>query len=79
MEWDSSKAKGKMLEVAWAWLILPSATGDGWDLLDLEVTKPTPGESQVVSIIPFHLAELKSRCIPSCGDSSATLGYGFMT
>jgi hypothetical protein len=26
-EWDSSKAEGEMLEVAWAWLILPSAIG----------------------------------------------------
>ena len=51
-EWDMSKAEGEMLEVAWAWLILPSSE---WDLLDPEVSEPMPGESQVISFIPFHL------------------------
>ena len=41
-EWDTSKAKGEMLEVARAWLILPPTR---WDLPDPGVTKPVPGES----------------------------------
>ena len=40
-EWDTSKAKGKMLEVAQAWLILPPS---GWDLPNLEASEPAPGE-----------------------------------
>jgi hypothetical protein len=51
-EWDTSKAEGEMLEMARAWLILPPSR---WDQPDLEATKPTPRESQVVSFIPFHL------------------------
>ena len=41
-EWVTSKAEGEMLEVAWAWLILPSSD---WDLLNLEALEPAPGES----------------------------------
>lgn len=52
-EWDTSKAEGEMLEVAWAWLILPPSR---WDLPDLEVSEPVLGESQVVSFFPFHHA-----------------------
>ena len=52
VEWDTSKAKGEMLEVAWAWLILLPY---GWDLPNLEASEPALGESHVVSFVPFHL------------------------
>ena len=52
-EWDTSNAKGEMLEVARAWLIL---LPNGWDLWDPKAAEPTLGKSQVVSFVPFHLA-----------------------
>jgi hypothetical protein len=53
VELDTLKAEGKMLEVAQAWLILPSF---GWDLPNLEASELVLEESQVVSLIPFYLA-----------------------
>ena len=55
VEWDSLKDEGKMLEMAQAWLILPPI---GWDLPEPEATEPVPGELQVISFVPFHLARL---------------------
>ena len=53
-----------MLEVAWAWLILPPS---GWDLLDLEASEPMPNESQVISFIMFHLARFRVPAHPFMG------------
>ena len=53
VDWDTSRVKSEMLEVARALPILPSS---GWDLLDPKALEPTPRESHVISFIPFHLA-----------------------
>jgi hypothetical protein len=73
VEWDTPKAKGEMLEVAWAWLILPPI---GWDVSDLEAAESTPGESQVISFVLFYLASFKVPCL--CTSSFTTSGCGFM-
>jgi hypothetical protein len=75
-EWDTSKVKGEMSEVAQAWLILSPS---GWDLLDPEASEPMLGESRVVSFVPFHLSGLGVPAHHSSEGSFATLGYDFMT
>jgi hypothetical protein len=55
-EWDTSKAKGEMLEVARAWLLLPPTE---WDLPDPGAMEPVLGESQVISFIPFHFIRFR--------------------
>ena len=63
-EWDTSKAEGEMLEVARAWLILPSSR---WDLSNPEALESASGESQVIYFIPFHLARFRVPTHPFVG------------